>query len=106
MKTKTSRGKLKAPTGVRSMRLLCRAESELLEYLRQQFPATDGHIPLGEKIHAVWAAGWRSGMESAADIVLSRAEQLQRNNCKDTIREHYAEQAIRAAARHNEKGQR
>jgi hypothetical protein len=83
------------------MRLLCRAESELLEYLRHQFPATDGHIPLGEKIHAVWTAGWRSGMESAADIVLSRSEQLQRNNCKDTIREHYAEQAIRTAARHN-----
>ena len=94
------------PTPVSSMRLLCRAESELLEYLRQQFPATDGHIPLADKIHAVWKAGWRSGMESAADIVLSRAEQLQRNNCKDTIREHYAEQAIRTAARHNASDQR
>jgi len=51
------------------------------------------------KNHAVWKSGWQSGMESAADIVLFRAEQLQRNNCKDTIREYYAEQAIRTAAR-------
>ena len=86
--------------------LLGQREQELLNYLHQQFPATVGHIPLSEKIHAVWKTGWQSGMTSAAVIVLSRAEQLQRNNCKDTIREHYAEQAIRSAAWPNEKGQR
>ena len=69
-------------------------ELELLNYLHQQFPATIGHFPLEGKIHLVY----QSGMEAAADIVRERARLLRLNNCKDTIREHYSEQAIRDAA--------
>ena len=90
---KTKR-KTESAVDVGSTRLLGQRELELLNYLHQQFPATIGHIPLVGKIHLVY----QSGMDAAADIVRERARLLSLNNCKDTVREHYAEQAIRAAA--------
>ena len=77
-----------------STRLLGQRELELLNYLHLQFPATVGHIPLVGLIHHVY----QSGMSDAADIVRERARLLLLNNCKDTVREHYAEQEIRSAA--------
>jgi hypothetical protein len=74
--------------------VLGQRELELLNYLHQQFPATVGHIPLAEKIHAVWQAG----MLESINIIRERARLLSANGCKDTIREHYAEQEIRSAA--------
>ena len=78
--------------------VLGQRELELLNYLHLQFPATVGHIPLAEKIHAVWQAG----MLESINIIRERARLLSANGCKDTIREHYAEQEIRSAAWPNE----
>jgi hypothetical protein len=86
--------KSKRPTPIVSSALLGHVELELLKYLHQQFPATIGHIPLAEKIHAVW----QKGMDDAADIVRDRRVALEKNNCKDPIREHYAEYEIRYAS--------
>ena len=89
----------KASAELRCRALLGQRELELLNYLHQQFPATIGHIPLAGKIHLVY----QSGMDAAADIVRERARLLSLNNCKDTVREHYAEQAIRSAAWPNDR---
>ena len=91
---KTEANKEQRPTDVASGAVLGHAELALLEYLHQQFPATIGHIPLAEKIHAVW----QKGMNDAADIVRDRRIALEKNNCKDPIREHYAEYEIRYAS--------
>jgi hypothetical protein len=96
---KSKANKKKAITPVGSGTVLGQRELELLNYLHQQFPATIGHIPLAEKIHAVWQAG----MLESINIIRERARLLSANGCKDTIREHYAEQAIRSAAWPNEK---
>ena len=91
---KSKANKKKAITPVGSGTVLGQRELELLNYLHQQFPATIGHIPLAGKIHAIW----QQGMDDAADIVRERRLALEKNNCKDPIREHYAEYAIRYAA--------
>ena len=91
---KSKANKKKAITPVGSGTVLGQRELELLNYLHQQFPATVGHIPLVEKIHAVWQAG----MLESITIIRERARLLSANGCKDTIREHYAEQEIRSAA--------
>lgn len=85
---------LKAEPSLAPAPLLGQREQELLNYLHQQFPATIGHMPLANKIHAIW----KQGMDDAADIVRDRRLLLEKNNCKDPIREHYAEYAIRYAA--------
>lgn len=82
------------PQSSRSSVLLGKREQELLNYLHQQFPATVGHIPLAEKIHSIW----QQGMDDAANIVRERRLLLEKNNCKDPIREHYSENAIRYAS--------
>lgn len=92
--SKIKASKRKSGAAVRSTAGLGQRELELLNYLHQQFPATIGHIPLAAKIHLVW----QSGMDTAADIVRERARLLALNNCKDTVREHYAENAIRSTA--------
>ena len=43
-------------------------EQKLLEYLNEQFPATIVHLPLVEKIHAVW----RRGLADAEEIAWSK----------------------------------
>jgi hypothetical protein len=39
--------------------------NELLKYIQYQFPAVRGHIPLAEKIHKVWLAGFNDGVQMA-----------------------------------------
>ena len=95
----TAIAELPCPIGIGSGAVLGQRELELLNYLHQQFPASIGHIPLAGKIHAVW----QQGMDDAADIVRERRLALEKNNCKDPIREHYAEYAIRYAAWPNDK---
>ena len=59
-------------------------------------------IYLSPDVRERWVQAIQSdALMHAADIVRQRAELLANNNCKDTIREHYAEQEIRAAAMPN-----
>ena len=43
-------------------------EQELIKYINEQFPATVGHLPLVDKIHAVW----RRGLADAEEIAWSK----------------------------------
>jgi hypothetical protein len=65
-------------------------EQELLDYLAQQFPATIGHYPLREKIHAVW----QQGMQEAARLCVK--EFVGTND--GFVAKHACEKAILAAA--------
>ena len=43
---------------------------KLIEYLNEQFPATVGHLPLENKIRAVWQQGADDALDTASLLVL------------------------------------
>lgn len=48
------------------------AKQQLMDYLKEQFPTTEGHVPLEELIHNVWKEG--------VSAALRRAKQIERDH--------------------------